>query len=193
MNFSQSQLRLLSSVGIGILVGTSLIVIIPEGIQAATTPAEASHIHKIRSLAKRSPWSGGFDVRNNAMVINTQDILRTKRSETTDEVAATLRRLSDDQIETSKRGRTRRDSEPKKEEPKQDTHKEEDHEAEVPTVEIGFSLIMGFVMMFLIDRLLDTPRRVFNPPLRHDLSALILLEGMIRRRLTKRRMDSWVL
>ncbi|PCD30923.1 hypothetical protein AU210_010591 [Fusarium oxysporum f. sp. radicis-cucumerinum] len=57
MSLSQSQLRLLSSVGVGILVGTSLIVIIPEGIEAATAPAEAAHMHRIRSLVRRTPWS----------------------------------------------------------------------------------------------------------------------------------------
>ena len=56
MSLSQSQLRLLSSVGVGILVGTSLIVIIPEGIEAAAAPAEDTHMHRVRTLVRRSPW-----------------------------------------------------------------------------------------------------------------------------------------
>ncbi|EHL02365.1 putative Zinc transporter ZIP9 [Glarea lozoyensis 74030] len=34
MTLSSSQLRMISTIGMGVLVGTSLIVIIPEGIEA---------------------------------------------------------------------------------------------------------------------------------------------------------------
>ncbi|KAK2070654.1 hypothetical protein P8C59_005131 [Phyllachora maydis] len=49
MTLSQSQLRLTSSIGIGILVGTALIVIIPEGIEAvATTSGSLARSHQPR-------------------------------------------------------------------------------------------------------------------------------------------------
>ena len=48
MPLTQSQLRLLSSIGVGILVGTSLIVIIPEGIEAIATTGMSTHSHGTR-------------------------------------------------------------------------------------------------------------------------------------------------
>lgn len=74
MTLSQSQLRLISSIGVGVLVGTSLIVIIPEGIETAVTPAEASHLHKVRSLVRRSPWALGIEPRD---IIETFPVVRT--------------------------------------------------------------------------------------------------------------------
>lgn len=84
MTMSASQLRLISSVGIGVLVGTALTVIIPEGIEAITSATTALHAHKRREEA--APEHGN-------------------------------------------------------------------KEAEVPTFYVGLSLITGFILMFLIERL----------------------------------------
>ncbi|KAK6849473.1 hypothetical protein PG995_013306 [Apiospora arundinis] len=43
MTLSQAQLRLISSIGVGLLVGTSLIVIIPEGVEAISDASLAGH------------------------------------------------------------------------------------------------------------------------------------------------------
>ncbi|KAK8040869.1 ZIP Zinc transporter [Apiospora phragmitis] len=45
MTLSQAQLRLISSIGVGLLVGTSLIVIIPEGIEAISDASLSGHNH----------------------------------------------------------------------------------------------------------------------------------------------------
>ncbi|KAF7560322.1 hypothetical protein G7046_g3821 [Stylonectria norvegica] len=176
MTLSQSQLRLLSSIGVGILVGTSLIVIIPEGIEAAASPAESGHIHKIRSLVRRSPW-------------NHEAVLRGVGGSLPRMKTAPLRRSILEDLDTATSGfhivvpasgegslKTRDDDldEPVLDPPatgatppddhgpdEQDEHEhdqpsgnEHDHEdAGVPTFEIGFSLIAGFLLMFLIDRL----------------------------------------
>ncbi|KAL8735180.1 MAG: hypothetical protein Q9166_001056 [cf. Caloplaca sp. 2 TL-2023] len=42
---SQSRLRLVSTIGMGVLVGTSLIVIIPEGVDTLYSASEAPHPH----------------------------------------------------------------------------------------------------------------------------------------------------
>ena len=59
LTLSQSQLRLISTVGMGVLVGTSLIVIIPEGVE---TLYSASPSHQKRDLTQYNTldvrWSG---------------------------------------------------------------------------------------------------------------------------------------
>lgn len=95
-SLSQSQLRLISSLGTGLLVGSCLIVILPEGIEAIA--AAAAH-----SRHSPEPQAG------------TRDGISTR------------------------------------EEPEQQ-HPEQQH-PELPAFYIGFALIIGFALMFLIDRL----------------------------------------
>lgn len=204
MSLSQSQLRLLSSVGVGILVGTSLIVIIPEGIEAATAPAEAAHMHRVRSLVHRTPWShavltrgppesivtistGSIEKRNDEL--DTEALVRriinaaagngrVKRADieaaieaTGDDAPAipgagdtrkdsTADNKGSEKAESEKEGQQSHDGDHEAEHDHEDEHeqehekeKEEAHEHAVPTFEIGFSLILGFLLMFLIDRL----------------------------------------
>lgn len=176
MTLSQSQLRLLSSVGIGILVGTSLIVIIPEGIEAAAAPAEASHVHRVRSLLRRSPWH--HDVVSRGLVDSIPTIQTPSRwaSSESDVIHDILSRIAAPLSQEDHLG-ARDEDEPSTKAPATgDDQKDEDHShndpaehkdehkdehkneqehahAGVPTFEIGFSLILGFVLMFLIDRL----------------------------------------
>ncbi|QGI84315.1 unnamed protein product [Fusarium fujikuroi] len=189
-------LRLLSSVGVGILVGTSLIVIIPEGIEAATAPAEAAHMHRVRSLVRRTPWShavlkrglpesivtistGSIEKRNDEL--DTEALVRriinaaarngrVKRADieaaieaTGDDAPAipgagdaakdsTTDNKGSEKAESGKEGQQNHDHDHEHEH-EQEHEKEEAHEHAVPTFEIGFSLILGFLLMFLIDRL----------------------------------------
>lgn len=162
MTLSQPQLRLLSSIGIGILVGTSLIVIIPEGIEAAATPGEASHVHRMRVLTRRTPWAKGLIARTFPDPLPT---IITDRSQDHEVIY-----ISTPETLVPRESQSRiqhRDDEPAAESPEEDehndhpddhpddhSHNEEDHShSDIPTFEIGFSLISGFVLMFLIDRL----------------------------------------
>ncbi|GFP57257.1 zinc transporter ZIP9-A [Trichoderma asperellum] len=164
MTLSQSQLRLISSIGVGVLVGTSLVVIIPEGIETAVTPAEASHLHKVRSLVRRSPWALGIDPRD---IIETFPVVQTTAPRDTiqsSDLASISPRI---EIPQSYQDIKRRDDgeeqsqEPSQPAPEQEEHEHEHkenetehaHSHEVPTLEIGFSMIAGFILMFLIDRL----------------------------------------
>ncbi|KAL7900893.1 ZIP zinc transporter domain-containing protein [Trichoderma sp. SZMC 28014] len=159
MTLSQSQLRLISSIGVGVLVGTSLIVIIPEGIETAVTPAEASHLHKVRSLVRRSPWALGIEPRD---IIETFPVVRTTVPRDTIQSSDFPPRI---EVPQSYQAVKRQDDteeqpqEPPQPAPEQeeDEHKEDQtahaHSHEVPTLEIGFSMIAGFILMFLIDRL----------------------------------------
>ncbi|KAH6605085.1 zip metal ion transporter [Trichoderma cornu-damae] len=163
MTLSQSQLRLISSIGVGVLVGTSLIIIIPEGIEAAVTPAEASHLHKARSLVRRSPWTLGVEPRD---IIGAFPVVQTtapRGAMQADDLTSVLPRI---EIPEGS-GATKRRSEG--EEPPQESSQpapkhggehedngdgsEHAHPHDVPTLEIGLSMISGFILMFLIDRL----------------------------------------
>ncbi|KAH8169641.1 ZIP zinc transporter domain-containing protein [Sarocladium implicatum] len=166
MTLSQSQLRLISSIGVGVLVGTSMIIIIPEGVEAAAAPAEAGHEHKLRSLMRRNPWAKAVDVRG----INSVGVIATKfeSREAPEEVVEVVRTIPEASTE-------RRDDEAP---PMEDGHEEgdgHDHEhkhehshaeegtqpeehhddahVEIPSFEIGFSMVLGFILMFLIDRI----------------------------------------
>ncbi|KAF5023757.1 hypothetical protein F66182_4190 [Fusarium sp. NRRL 66182] len=183
MSLSQSQLRLLSSVGVGILVGTSLIVIIPEGIEAAAAPSEATHMHRVRSLARRTPWNHAILIRGLPGSIPAIRTISSRKQDSVLDADALVRRVvssaaentpgkrADDEagVEAPKApttGDTTKDeTAEKKESEKTESGKEsehshdQDHEAEhdhahtIPTFEIGFSLILGFLLMFLVDRL----------------------------------------
>lgn len=145
------------------LVGTSLIVIIPEGVETAVTPAEASHLHKARSLVRRSPWNFGVEPRD---IIEAFPVVRTTVARNTihDDLATISPRI---EVTETYRVTKRQDNEDIPEEsleptPEHDEHEEHEddgagaeqpHAHDVPTLEIGFSMISGFILMFLIDRL----------------------------------------
>lgn len=140
MTLSQSQLRLISSIGVGILVGTSLIVIIPEGVEAVATTAKTEEVHGLKSrsifAARQAP---------DILLPRSVHAIETRDASNLD-IGATVRRAL----------RAREDEAPAEEEPPAEPPKEgaDTHEHEdFPTFYIGLSLTVGFVLMFLIDRL----------------------------------------
>ncbi|KAK5663991.1 hypothetical protein OQA88_204 [Cercophora sp. LCS_1] len=147
MTLSQSQLRLLSSIGVGILVGTSLIVIIPEGIEAIATAGEAahSHAHK-RHLVQRGLASVIWERGTNALqqgegLYQVEPLNAPEKRNLHVEVFTSAVEARDEKHEAETKP-------PAAEKP----HAEEE-ERHLPTFYIGFSLMIGFVLMFLIDRL----------------------------------------
>jgi solute carrier family 39 (zinc transporter), member 9 len=160
MTLSQSQLRLLSSIGIGILVGTSLIVIIPEGIEAVVSSSEIGHSHATRSILLRSydPISTGLWSRDLVGLPGGEGPYSLcRKHDLRDEINSIVSRDTQSQdAETPVSTREEPDSgKPTADQPKPEAHPhgEEKEDAHIPTFYIGFSLILGFVLMFLIDRL----------------------------------------
>lgn len=140
MTLSQSQLRLISSIGIGILVGTSLIVIIPEGVEAVATTNAAGH----------KP----HDTRAKIAARQSIPSLHLSRDLDTIEIHDEARAIDVDGIVRNALG-ARDDVPPPGEETLVEPPKpsEEHHDDDFPTFFIGLSLTLGFVLMFLIDRL----------------------------------------
>ncbi|CAK7204648.1 hypothetical protein SEUCBS139899_007407 [Sporothrix eucalyptigena] len=178
MSLSQSQLRLISSIGVGILVGTSLIVIIPEGVEAIANPmlnppgsVAASHVHDSRHL------SSFLDIRSvpKAEIIAAQspsadaalDDIMLPRGADNGAARATVARSAalassrDDDETDATVPATSGDEDPSKHHQgigkvKQGANKQVQEPTEprsLPTFFIGFALVTGFVLMFLIDRL----------------------------------------
>jgi len=148
MSLSQSQLRFISSIGIGILVGTSLIVIIPEGIEAVASTGSSTHSHNTR----RHGYSG-LEVRWNAYDAPKLSMSRDVAQFDTPTIES--RELHT--LDTVRREESKEESGEKDEVKKPEaTAPESDHdhdEPTLPTFYIGFSLVLGFSLMFLIDRL----------------------------------------
>ncbi|KAB5570011.1 Zinc/iron permease [Coniochaeta sp. 2T2.1] len=143
MTLSQSQLRLISSLGIGILVGTSLIVIIPEGIEAVATTGGAGHTHgarQARSLGRADvSWNmprniPGIRVGHNTLDTDFEGIIAKDMIPNLIPIKTNLKR---DDEPTDKP----HDDNPSHTEPS------------LPTFFIGFALMTGFILMFLVDRL----------------------------------------
>lgn len=159
MTLSQSQLRLISSIGVGILVGTSLIVIIPEGIEAAATPASSSHSHGARSISQRAPWAWAIQGRDEPHVTSfsnhlARDVLATEHEAV---LSATMPPTAASELSRQRltaRAPESPEAAPAPETPAKDADKHgEPARAEIPAFEVGFSMVLGFVLMFLIDRL----------------------------------------
>lgn len=153
MTLSSSQLRLISTVGMGVLVGTSLIVIIPEGIEAVYTAGEVGHAHTRRGYpvpAKdEMPW-----VSRGVHALLTRDhkpldprpalvFPRLDLQEAADDEAAHTVPLPESEALSSSAPATIVSS----------GAGAEDHYADPPSFYIGLSLILGFILMFLIDKL----------------------------------------
>lgn len=141
MTLSQSQLRLISSIGIGILVGTSLIVIIPEGVEAVATAAAGKHEpHGLRSLVDTSKATV-LDVSRDLHTIRSFDAAVDTGSAL--RIALEIREDAPPPVEGEV---------PAAEPPKEGGEKQHEDD-DFPTFYIGLSLMLGFVLMFLIDRL----------------------------------------
>jgi solute carrier family 39 (zinc transporter), member 9 len=155
----------------GVLVGTSLIVIIPEGIEAVYGAKSAGHSHTRRGLQL---WGRGAEVSWQSNVnLTPVNVRRTEDS--------ILERTEGEGLEIEEKAVTTapttppasKQTDPPKKTPQETTPKKEEEkhhdESSPPTFYIGLSLILGFILMFLIDKL---PRHASEnlqppPPTRH--------------------------
>lgn len=156
MSLSQSQLRLLSAVGMGVLVGTSLVVIIPEGIEAvySSSVAQEVHTHGARSTNYGSlPEVLTLRPRTDpalAGVINAMPgpvVPEPSFPDVPD--LESFPKITDDK--SGAIGVASADGTPAPATPPGGGHEKD--ERSPPTFFIGFSLISGFILMFLIDKL----------------------------------------
>ncbi|KAL2832964.1 ZIP zinc transporter-domain-containing protein [Aspergillus cavernicola] len=160
---SPSQLRLISSLGMGVLVGTSLIVIIPEGVE---TLYDAVTLER-KALSGRSVALAPLHERSAIPTIATTFSDMNRGAELWNEspdlsVAETLavhvaRHSSQESRDTS------------------DDKSEHEHtEESSPHAWIGIALISGFILMYLIDKIPEfaSPSKQRKPPYHISLDNL---------------------
>jgi zinc transporter 9 len=171
MTLSQSQLRLISSIGIGILVGTSLIVIIPEGIEAVAEASVAAHSPSPRSLHFHRDratvrWAEGFVGLQSEPTWNRDTKDESSRGASTVAPGSVL--SADDAADIALQVRALAEEREATEEVPLPAVEAAPAESELPTFYIGLSLVLGFILMFLIDRLPRHASENFQPaPPRH--------------------------
>ncbi|KAI9799061.1 MAG: hypothetical protein M1833_004255 [Piccolia ochrophora] len=152
-SLSKSQLRLVSSLGMGILVGTSLIVIIPEGIETLYTAAQAAHtpangrrqlgVQGEAQVQRRwadhiiseSPRIAGVSALDPSPNLQWSRLAREKPMSVS---KAVRRDAASDQVSTK--------SDLTSEPPGHASHQRSPHTF------VGLSLILGFILMYLIEQ-----------------------------------------
>ena len=151
LSLSPSQLRLLSTVGMGVLVGTSLIIIIPEGIETMYSASSKAVGHTRRDiglpsslpitiygLVSRAEEEGDLNAFLSPGPVIPTGANFPPKTPTEPGVVGIL-----EENKTSSVGQS-----PTK------PAAEEDHDHEhSPHAWIGVALISGFIMMYLIDKL----------------------------------------
>ncbi|CAI7602238.1 unnamed protein product [Penicillium glandicola] len=160
---SPSQLRLISSIGMGVLVGTSLIVIIPEGIEtlySANTVARKQH----NTRATTIEWQHQAPA-----VVATFGPNGDSASNLPSDTPVPGLLLERDQLAESQTLYVREDS--TGETTGEAVHGEEESS---PHAWVGIALISGFILMYLVDKLPEfaTPSKIERTPYHISLDNL---------------------
>lgn len=159
LTLSQSQLRLLTTFGMGVLVGTSLIVIIPEGIEtiySASAAAPAAHKKRtsLASIHARIPVANAPEIwtperRADTDIFNTPGIVvpggigSSNSNSKGQEPPKTTTKEGEVGIMATDTGKIAEHG---------DEH-EHEHEGSSPHAWVGIALISGFILMYLVDTL----------------------------------------
>ncbi|RAK93099.1 Zinc/iron permease [Aspergillus costaricaensis CBS 115574] len=150
---SPSQLRLISSLGMGVLVGTSLIVIIPEGVE---TLYSANSLSSRKELSSRSTTAVNWQ----HQAVPVTKFPRTLEGLDSSNVEFTPRSVLSDLPSapvTVPTTHSTLDERPRimgRKDDTSDDHTGEDHDEDnSPHAWIGIALISGFILMYLIDKL----------------------------------------
>ncbi|KAJ5081937.1 hypothetical protein NUU61_010201, partial [Penicillium alfredii] len=148
---SPSQLRLISSIGMGVLVGTSLIVIIPEGIETLYSAKSAGR--KDLSTRASVEWQHQGPPVANLPILNREEHPAPVPSPSipglpleSDKEASVFPTVGQDLSSQAPELHVRKDDSSEK--PSENEEKESS-----PHAWIGIALISGFILMYLVDKL----------------------------------------
>ncbi|KAK5118342.1 hypothetical protein LTR62_002855 [Meristemomyces frigidus] len=171
-SLSQRQLRLITALGTGVLVGTSLIIIIPEGVEtlySAARTGAGGHEHKLRELEI------GMNVGRRD--VDTLGLLRpiwrdpAKTADRRDDVLDALG-VEGNPGEWDATTQTKDDSPATP--PTADTPSQNPDHGREPHTWIGISLVAGFALMYLIDTLPKQIASASKSPRRFSISLTSL-------------------
>ncbi|KAJ5133234.1 hypothetical protein N7448_001738 [Penicillium atrosanguineum] len=172
---SPSQLRLISSIGMGVLVGTSLIVIIPEGVET---------LYSANAVAKKS-----LNTRTSAVAWQPQGLAGA--TPVLNDGSDALIPPSDISVpflsldgEITQPIVARSDETPllyaRNEESSSDKSSEEEEEESSPHAWIGIALVSGFILMYLIDKVPEFASPTKNERVPYHISLDNLGSGLRR-------------
>ncbi|KAF4553369.1 Metal homeostasis factor ATX2-like protein [Elsinoe fawcettii] len=159
-SLSRKQMRLLTACGTGILVGTALIVIIPEGVETlySARSVDAHHPRRAKSraiaeahsfLAPRAERYGAQEEEVDAILIRrTVHAVAAGANSDAGRSAQVQVRAEDGAPSKDAEKETGKESGKAPE----DHHESDEHDFE-PHAWVGISIITGFILMYLIDRL----------------------------------------
>lgn len=146
-SLSQRQIRLISAVGTGLLIGTALIVIIPEGIETLYSSSAVSVPH----AAQIAPTIDA-PMDNDRAPLALHNIPKPDKNAAghgikydNQDVKGTDRFMPGEKEPEPPKGSEPKSSQTRRAEP------EHDNEKSSPQAWIGISLISGFILMYLID------------------------------------------
>ncbi|KAF2107199.1 ZIP zinc transporter-domain-containing protein [Lophiotrema nucula] len=200
-SLSQQQLRIITFLGTGVLVGTSLIVIIPEGIETMYSAAGKGHSHAtqkaqlsavssqqkgmkppgsdFRPLARSEPALLVNDEVRHIIVRRTSDDKKTKEKDKADKLKEQQHEEAKDQAQKggdddSTEGHREGHTRVHAPEDEEEEKPEAHDETPEPHAYIGVALIMGFILMFLVDHMPNAlaSKRPQYKPLHISLSDL---------------------
>ncbi|KAL1305816.1 hypothetical protein AAFC00_003978 [Neodothiora populina] len=147
---STRQLRLITAVGTGVLVGTSLIVIIPEGVETLYAARGVESAHSTRSIALGARHNAGWLPSSPVIGYQEHELLRrdgfTFTAPHIRQEGGQLKSGPDDGHPDGPIPGTELDNNPSHD------HVDDHHHWE-PHAWIGVSVIFGFILMYLIDKL----------------------------------------
>jgi zinc transporter 9 len=174
MTLSSSQLRLISTIGMGVLVGTSLIVIIPEGIEAVYSAGSEGHPHLRRGLHGRLAPS---IITYGVGTLSPQDAPQIHTINYSPDLA--IREAVNSDVDAGETTPQDTDNEEAVSPKPEETPNHEKEERSPPTFYIGLSLILGFILMHLIDKLPKYASETLqSPPQTRHISLDNLSQGL---------------
>jgi solute carrier family 39 (zinc transporter), member 9 len=151
-SLTPSQLRLISTIGMGVLVGTSLIVIIPEGVEALYSASVMDNAHVKRASsnylfagipqdtrAMTNPAASDLDASMMPGPVLPGSFDKLPSTPTTSGRIGILQKEGD-KMKSGDKADNRKEQSPK------------DSPKDSPHAWIGVALIAGFVLMYLIDK-----------------------------------------
>ncbi|KGO73876.1 Zinc/iron permease [Penicillium italicum] len=168
---SPSQLRLISSIGMGVLVGTSLIVIIPEGIE---TLYSANSLTRKQHSTRAAAIEWQHQVPAVAATFSpNQDSVSSLPSDSPVPGLLTER----DQLSESQTLYVRSEDSAGETTGKEKTHGEEESS---PHAWVGIALVSGFILMYLVDKLPEFAAPTKNERTPYHISLDNLGSGLRR-------------
>ena len=161
ISLSPRQMRLLTACGTGVLVGTALIVIIPEGVETLYSARMDGHIHPETSLAssgakstfltsKSVPQIKTYRTEGDLLAGAHIPLLHARVKQVEDDYTGPDDGMPDLAL-SNKAGDAPLAS--KAESGTEGTDSSQEHDTFEPHAWIGVSLILGFILMYLVDRL----------------------------------------